>query len=91
MHKIKKLSLVGLVCLWLVYMVSINHAANQSFEVDSFKQEIKGLEHNILVLNVEATSLQTIERIEDMSKGLSFVQTEDIYYLTDSKEAMALR
>ena len=91
MHKIKKLSLGILVGLWLVYIISINHAANQSFEVDNFKQEIKGLEHSILVLNVEATSLQTIERIEDISKNLSFVQTEDIYYLTDSKEAMALR
>jgi hypothetical protein len=49
------------------------------------------VDHQILVLNVEATGLQAIERIEGVSKDLSFVQTENIYYLADSKDAVALR
>jgi hypothetical protein len=91
MQKMKKISLLSLACLWLVYLVSINHAATQSFELDSSKQEIKGVDHQILVLNVEATGLQAIERLEGVSKDLSFVQTENIYYLADSKDAVALR
>ena len=90
-HKMKKISIFSLVFLWLAYLVSINHAATQSFELDVLNQNIKTLGQQVLLLNVSATELQSIERIENDSKNLSLVQTEGVYYLTDTKEAVALR
>ena len=80
--KVRPFSLICLVFMWLVYLVSTNYAANQSFELDALSKDIKTLQQEVLFLNVEASELQSIERIETISKDLSLVQTKDIYYLT---------
>ena len=89
--KIKPFSLICLVFMWLVYLVSTNYAANQSFELDALGKNIKTLQQEVLFLNVEASELQSIERIETVSNDLSLVQIKDIYYLTDDREAVALK
>lgn len=89
--KSKKVSLVSLAVLGLVYLISTNHAANQSFALDNLDKELKNTEHQILLLNVKASELQSIERIENASKGLSLVQTKDVYYLVNQPEVVALK
>lgn len=91
MPKAKKISIVSLVFLWLIYLVSANHAANQSFEIDSLSKELQNTQHQILLMNVESGELQSIERIENASKSLSLVQTKDVYYLVDNREIVALK
>ncbi|MCB9802764.1 hypothetical protein H6761_01960 [Candidatus Nomurabacteria bacterium] len=91
LHSFKKICLFSLVFLWLGYLVSINHAATQSFELDDLNQGIKDLNQQILLLNVKATGLQSIERIENASKNLDLVKTDNIYYLASHEQAVALR
>lgn len=89
--RFKKIALFSLVFLWLGYLVSINHAATQSFELNNLTQDIKTLDQQILLLNVKATGLQSIERIENASKNLDLVKTDGIYYLNSHDQAVALR
>lgn len=90
-HRFKKVTMFSLFFLWLGYLVSINHAAGQSFEMDALSGDLKQVNQDILLLNVKATSLQSIERIEGASKNLNLVKTNDIYYLTDHQGVVALR
>ncbi len=89
--KIKRTSIVSLVFLWLIYLLSANHAANQSFELDNIQKQLQDTQHQILLLNVQSGELQSVERIENASKNLSLVQTKDVYYLVDNREIVALK
>ena len=91
LKKSRTISFAGVVLLMLVYLVSTNYAATQSFELNSLGTEIKDLGYQTLLLNVKASELQSIERIENASKSLSLVQTKNVYYLLDTKEIVALK
>ncbi len=89
--RFKKVTMFSLFFLWLGYLVSINHAAGQSFEMDALSGDLKQVNQDILLLNVKATGLQSIERIENASRNLNLVKTDNIYYLTDREAIVALK
>lgn len=91
--KINTFSLVGVVVLMIVMLVSSNYANSQNLERAELAKNIRSNEDEIRLLNTQVSELQTTERLEQESQKLDLVkiQTEDIYYLSDNQDRVALK
>ena len=89
--KFKPLMLFVIVILFIINLGLVNAGTNQSWSKDKLLNNLDKVEHELLLLNVKAGELQSIERIEMESNKLNFVKIVKIYHITDNKDKVALK
>ena len=84
---------VVLVGLLMTMLVSTNYANSQNLKRTDLNRGVKTMEDELRLLNTTISELQTTERVENESKKLDLVkiQAEDIYYLSNAEERVALK
>ena len=89
--KFKSLMLFIIVILFMTTLGLVNSGTNQTWFKDELINNVEKVEHQLLLLNVQASELQSMERIETESKKLNLVKIAKIYHLTDKKDKVVLK
>lgn len=95
-HKTKRFNTtfsVAIAVLFLVMLVFSNYANSQNLARNELMKDIRIVEDELRLLDAGVSQLQTTERIETESQRLDLVkiQTQDVYYLADVDEKVALK
>ncbi|PWB38740.1 MAG: hypothetical protein C3F02_02420 [Parcubacteria group bacterium] len=79
--------------LLITLFLTTSYANNQNLMRHQLSLDVQTISDEYLLLNTQATQLQTAQRIETESKRLNLVkvQSEDITYLGNPDKTVALR
>ena len=72
------------ILLGLVYLFVINSLGTKGYEIKKMGSEVKLLEANQKALQLQASDLQSLNRIESQAQKLNFVPNNNITYLNNS-------
>lgn len=70
--------------LGLVYLFVINGLGTKGYQIRKLEEQVRTLENDQKNLQLQASDLQSINRIETEAKMLNFVPAGDVTYLKDS-------
>lgn len=90
-HRTLRLNLVLLVLIVLIgvgYLLQINSLGTRGYQIRQLEVKLKQLEAEHKNLEVQASSLQSINRIEQEAKKLNFVPTGNVTYIKDGDFAL---
>ena len=73
--------LVSSVALGLVYLFTINTLGTKGYEIRKLEQEVKLLSEQQKTMQMEASDMQSINRISDEAQKLNFVPASNVSYL----------
>ena len=80
--------LVGIVFFGLLYFFEINALGTKGYEIQKLQAQIKALEDQQKTLQLQASDLQSITRIQDEATALNFVPSTNVTYLKTSDFAL---
>jgi len=87
--KILNLSiLTGIVLLSLVYLFEINALGTKGYEIKKLEQQVREVEEEQKNLQMRASDLQSINRIQENAQKLNFVPSTNVVYLKDTDFAL---
>lgn len=86
---VRNLLILGLSgMLLLFYMIQINMLGTKTYDIKKIEVKIKQLEVENKHLQMQASSLQSINRIQLESQKVNFVPAGSITYINDSEVAL---
>lgn len=81
--------LVFILLLFLAHLITANHTATQSYEINEYREQRKALLAENQKLNLHVIELRSSERLLAESKRLNFVTTDTVRYISP-KTSIAL-
>ncbi len=87
--KVLNLSILSAIVLFgLVYMFEINTLGTKGYEIRKLEQQVREIQNDQKNLQIEASSLQSIDLIQEQATKLNFVPSTNVTYLKDSDFAL---
>jgi hypothetical protein len=80
--------LVSSMILGLVYLFTVNTLGTKGYEIKKFEAQVRLLEDDQKNLQLQASDLQSINRIETEAQKLNFVPNSNVTYLKNSDFAL---
>jgi cell division protein FtsL len=80
--------LVGLVLLGFGYLFIINSLGTKGYEIRKVEQQIANLEAQKNSLQLDASNLQSIDKIQSNAQQLNFVPSTNVTYIKDPNFAL---
>ena len=80
--------LIAIVFFGLLYLFQINSLGTKGYEIQKLQQEIKVLGDQQKSLQIQASNLQSISRIQEQATALNFVPSTNVTYLKNSDFAL---
>ena len=74
--------------LGLVYLFVINGLGTKGYQIRKLEEQVRAIENDQKNLQLQASDLQSINRIEAAAKQLNFVPNSNVTYLKDSDFAL---
>lgn len=87
-HRLNMAILASTVILGLVYLFTISTLATKGYEIKKLEQQLHVLEVEQKSLQLQASDLQSINHIQAEVQRLNFVPVASITYLKDSDFAL---
>lgn len=87
--KMAAIFLCLLVCV--AYLGIINTTAVKGYEVRNVEERIEALRKENKQLQIEEAELNSFYNIKDNIGNLNMVETEDVVYIDDNDDAMAIK
>ncbi|MDD3498706.1 MAG: septum formation initiator family protein [Candidatus Moranbacteria bacterium] len=89
--KIKILIAVFGLIICVGYLGVINISAVKGYEIRKVEKEIEDLRKENKKLQIEAAELNSSYNIENEAQNLNMVKAEDVVYISESGQAVAIR
>ena len=80
--------LVSIFILGLVYLFVVNSLGTKGYEIRKLEQLVRQLESDQKTLQLQASDLQSINRIQIEAQKLNYVPATNVTYLKDSDFAL---
>ncbi len=80
--------LASTVILGLVYLFVINSLGTKGYDIKKLDQQVRNLEDQQKTLFMQASDLQSINRIQDQAQKLNYVPVNNAIYIKDSDFAL---
>lgn len=87
-RKLNIVLLSGLLLLGFGYLFQINSLGTTGYEIKKIEKQIHALQQEQKSLQLDASDLQSIERVQAEAVKLNFVPSENVTYLTDPNFAL---
>jgi len=92
-NRFNGLMLASSIIMVMIMLITTNYANSQILERNDLSKQLKIAEDEMRLINATVSELQTTQRIESESQRLNLVkvQTNDVFYLDDSRDTVALK
>jgi len=87
-RKLNIVLLASLVLLGFGYLFQINSLGTTGYEIKKVEKQIQALQQEQKSLQLDASDLQSIERVQAEATKLNFVPSENVTYLKDPNFAL---
>ncbi len=74
--------------LGLVYLFAVNSMGTKGYEIRKLEQQVRTLEADQKIMQLQVSDLQSINRIQTEAKTLNLVPTTNVTYLKESDFAL---
>ncbi len=87
-QKLNTVLIASLLLLGFGYLFQINSLGTTGYEIKKVEKQIQLLQQEQKSLQLDASDLQSIERVQAEAVKLNFVPSENVTYLTDPNFAL---
>ncbi len=80
--------LSAIIFFGLLYLFQVNSMGTKGYEIRRLEQQVRQVESEQKNLQIKASDLQSIDRIQSNAQSLNFVPATNVTYLKDSDFAL---